>query len=195
MKDAHDGVGQHGEGEQADHATIERVFQVDKQANEKETEVGRQHCQDQARQEFHKFIVIGADLAGNHDVVSCDDDKDGHSRIDHTDGPCRKLHDSGILVGPCCRRLCDEVERTLVDGVDQRLQDIENVLGNPLCCLTQPAVDIKRCAEGWHHRCLRHTFSSTRHHSYLMCLLGGRGRGDCHMWHCCMRRHPCCSDA
>ena len=119
MKDASDGVAQQGEGEQVDHVQVERVFQVNQQADEKETEIGRQHGQSQPWQELHEFIVIGADLAGNHDVVACDDDKDSYRGIHHTDEPHGKLYNRSILVGTCRRRLRDEVERTLVDGIDQ----------------------------------------------------------------------------
>jgi hypothetical protein len=93
--------------------------------------------------------MVGADLAGNHDIVASDDDKDGYCGIHHADRPRRELYHRRVLGRACRWRLRDEVERTLVGGVDQRLQDIENVLGDPLRCLTQPAVDIKRCAEGW----------------------------------------------
>ena len=195
MEDAYDGVGQDGQREQADHVQVERVFQVDEQANEKETEVGRQHRQGQARQELHQFVVIGADLAGNHDVVASDDNEDRHCGVDDTDRPRRKLHHGGVLVGACRRRLRNEVERTLVDGVDQRLQDIEDVLRDPLCSLTQPAIDIKGSAEGWNRGGLRQSFSRTRQGMCLLPLLHGRGSMDRCMWYCSMHGHPCCSDA
>ena len=90
-----------------------------------------------------------AELASQDDVVAANDDEAGQGEIDHGEEGREPGAHCGVLIRVGGRRLRDNIERALQDGVNHRLQGARDLLRHPLGGVLQPAGDIER-VEAYH---------------------------------------------
>ena len=144
LEDPRNEVGEHRGTRQGSRDTAEGILQVDEQAQEVQAEVRRAKGQQETWQELREPRVGQAELASHDDVVAADDDQAGQGEIDHgEEGRAPGAH-RGVLIRIGRRRLGNDVERALQDGVDHGLQGTCDLLRHPLGGVLQPAGDIER---------------------------------------------------
>ena len=139
-----DDVGEHRGACQVEGDKIQRIFQVDEQAQEKQAEVRRAKGQQESWQELRQFGMGQTQVATHHDIIAADDDQAGQGEIDHREEALPPGDHHRVLIRVGRRRLGEDVERVVHDGPDHGLQRTHDLLCHPLGSILQPAGGVKR---------------------------------------------------
>ena len=139
LEERRNDVGEHGGACQVQRNHIQRIFQVDEQAQEKQAEVRRAKGQQESWQELRQFGVGQTQVATHHDVIAADDDEAGQGEIDHREEGIPPGDHHRVLIRVGGWRLGQDVERVVHDGPDHGLQRTHELLRHPLGSVLQPA--------------------------------------------------------
>src|SRR4051794_21399022 len=136
----------------------ECILQIDEELEKKQAEVGCHDGKSDTRKELGDISIAGSDLSGHHDVVASQHNEDRDCCIHDPNRPSDKCLNRGILRvrtvlsgtgGDTDGCLRDEIERTLVNGINEWLDATQKLPGGPLHRSTQQTGNICRQAQCW----------------------------------------------